>query len=335
MALSYSVEVSIIAVAGVVLIFLESIIFGLIPFKVRAFHSSQLIIDLTTSFAAGLYLALSLAYLLPEAIDIINKTFGPHDYPWDYFLVVWAFVGLLFLEKVILNNPNSFLYKKEMESFEPEEIQDQPAIPNPETSPEQPPVEGQPTANEEHQEGGEGPNSAEPEPRSEARSQSTPEKSELTLFKESIHKKKNYAWLLFSGVAFKSLLVGIAIGVQTKLIRVIHLVIAVVLYKWAEALAISITLKKTNTALNKALWIVLAFSLMPLGGYLLGIMITGLKESSIGIMYALVAGVLFYVASIDILQESFEKKEHVKTKFVCVCLGILFVIIIDIIDLKD
>lgn len=341
MAFASDAEVYIVAALGVVLIFAFALGFGIIPYKVKAFHSSQLLIDLTTSFAAGLYLGFSLAYLLPEAISILLDTYGEHDYPWDYFIVIFAFVMLLFVEKVLLNNPFSFLYKNDLDFLESTSSGNEDDKNSGKSDPKSDEEEAkkhekennEPEPNEPQKEEGEG-ESAPQKPEGPA-SKEKSEKSEVTLFKMKISSRKNYANILLFGICFKGMLVGIALGVQSKLIRVIHLTLAVLLYKWAEALAISVTLKKTNVEWERAIWMILLNASMPAIGFIFGIMITGFKESLIGIFYALLAGVLFYVASIDILQESFEVKNHIIWKFLSVCLGIFFIILMDLIHLRD
>ena len=55
--------------------FLEVVIFGLIPLRVEAFKENKLVLALSDGFSGGLFLAVGLIHLLPEANENFEKYF--------------------------------------------------------------------------------------------------------------------------------------------------------------------------------------------------------------------------------------------------------------------
>lgn len=312
-------EVRSLSLLGLATITIIPFIFGRIPFKTKLFRSSQTVLDITTSFAGGLFLAFSIAYMLPLSLIILEDSLeNIGSYPWPSFIVIGAFLSLLFLEKVILNNPFSFFNKDGL--YETQSHGDHTSIE---------------TASNASQRNEEDDLSTKAKSLVEKPETVTNDRIEVVLnegFIKECSQRKNYANFLFTGLCFKSFLTGLTLGVQDRMVRVVHLSIAIMLYKWAESLSVGVAFQKTNHDWKKARKMLAFFALMPACGYAVGMMITGFQPFFLGILLSVLTGVIFYVATIDILQEAFEIKEYVIWKFFSVVLGIAFVLFLDFLE---
>lgn len=114
-----------------------ALVFGLIPLKVPQFRSNPRILSLSNCFAGGLFIAIGLIHILPEATEALNGDddhekveHGGHDhgsFPWSYLLCLMSFSFVLLIDKIIFNNSDlieeenstnkSFLNKSMHSSF--------------------------------------------------------------------------------------------------------------------------------------------------------------------------------------------------------------------------
>jgi len=83
---------------------------GLLPILIRNFRTNKLFISLSQCFAGGLFLAVGLIHILPEAREKLEgswKLADGHDddrFPLSYFLCLLTFSLILLIDKVLFNN---------------------------------------------------------------------------------------------------------------------------------------------------------------------------------------------------------------------------------------
>lgn len=104
-----------VKVPTMIIMFLEIILFGMLPLKLKAFKENKLVLSMSASFSGGLFLAIGLLHLLPEASENFENYYedqeeedghGGHGdeeehFPWAFFLSVLSFALILFIEKVL------------------------------------------------------------------------------------------------------------------------------------------------------------------------------------------------------------------------------------------
>lgn len=80
---------------------------GLLPIMMRNFHTNRLIISLSQCFAGGLFIAIGLIHILPEAREHLEGSWqkdGEEVFPLSYFICLVTFSGILLIDKVLFNN---------------------------------------------------------------------------------------------------------------------------------------------------------------------------------------------------------------------------------------
>lgn len=109
-------------------IWVITLIFGLLPIKIPTFRSNKLLLSYSNCFAGGLFLAIGLIHILPEArenlegkddhdhhdhdhdhhdhdhLDHDYLTHGDHPFPWSFFICLASFSIILLIDKVLFNS---------------------------------------------------------------------------------------------------------------------------------------------------------------------------------------------------------------------------------------
>lgn len=88
-------------------------VFGMIPLKSQSFTQNPRLASIAWGFAGGLFLAIGVIHILPEANDIFSTYFQQSDQPggsettheqhlpWAFITTVLSFTLILFLEKIM------------------------------------------------------------------------------------------------------------------------------------------------------------------------------------------------------------------------------------------
>lgn len=80
---------------------------GLVPILLKNFHTNKLAISLSQCFAGGLFIAIGLIHVLPEAREHLEDSWKKEDeevFPLSYFICLVTFSMILLIDKVIFNN---------------------------------------------------------------------------------------------------------------------------------------------------------------------------------------------------------------------------------------
>ncbi len=85
------------------------VVFGLIPIKSKKFKENKLLLSLSNCFSGGLFMAIGLIHILPEAREDLEgnkKKFNDEGstFALSNFICLATFSGILLLDKVIFNN---------------------------------------------------------------------------------------------------------------------------------------------------------------------------------------------------------------------------------------
>jgi len=97
----------VIQVIGTLIIFIITLIFGIVPLYFSRLKNSDIIISCVNSFSSGIFLAISFLDLMPEANEIYySKMDGgrSHKYPVCYLIMIVSYSFVLILEKILFNS---------------------------------------------------------------------------------------------------------------------------------------------------------------------------------------------------------------------------------------
>jgi zinc transporter 1/2/3 len=135
-----------------------------------------------------------------------------------------------------------------------------------------------------------------------------------------------YPIVLLLVLSVHSIIVGISLGLEKTLISSVVIFIAVISHKSSAAFALSVSLKNTGFTLRKIAETVAFFSFMTPLGIVLGAVFSRMATSTgatkiEGVFDALAAGTFLYIATLDIIQEVFEKREGRRLNFMLVIAG--------------
>ena len=111
-------EILTIKIWGGVLLFLCMVVFGLLPIFHSQFKTNSRMLSYCNCFCGGLFLAIGLVHILPEAHEMLDESpaksrvlqedaslkCGDDGLQWSYLICLMSFSAILMLDKVIFNN---------------------------------------------------------------------------------------------------------------------------------------------------------------------------------------------------------------------------------------
>jgi zinc transporter 1/2/3 len=111
-------EIITIKILGGILLFICMVVFGLLPIFNKSFKTNSRLLSFCNCFCGGLFLAIGLVHILPEAHDMLDEMpmecklkggedvvgCGEDGLQWSYLICLMSFSAILLLDKVIFNN---------------------------------------------------------------------------------------------------------------------------------------------------------------------------------------------------------------------------------------
>ncbi len=152
----------------------------------------------------------------------------------------------------------------------------------------------------------------------------------LTSDAEDGNSKSNkilYPYVLMLVLSIHSIITGIALGTEGRIVQATVLLIAVLAHKGTASFSLSISLLRSGISQGRMNGLLVCFSLMTPVGIFLGWLsmhfLTGRGEMIFEAVFdALAAGTFLYIALLDILEEEFTaSKFHHTSKFLLVLSG--------------
>jgi solute carrier family 39 (zinc transporter), member 1/2/3 len=244
-------------VVALVTIFLIGLSGGLLSRKLAGTARSEMFFSMGNAFAGGVFLGAGLIHMLPDAQAGFQVLTGNSTYPWFALATAAGFLGILFLEKVLLYG-----------------------------------------------------------------------RQDSALLTKAADRKSFFPLVLLLVLSIHSIIVGIALGTESRISQAAVILIAVLAHKGTASFALGVSLLHAPEAARRRFVpsICLFAAMTPLG-LLMGI---GLKASLHGtsaqafeaIFDALAAGTFLYIALLDILVEEFTETMRVAVKFSLVVAGL-------------
>lgn len=122
-------SILLIKALGALSLIVITILFGILPLKIRSFRQNWLLLSLSNCFSGGLFIAIGLIHILPEAHELLEGSHdhdhdhdfdysnllsskqslghlkhGSHAFPLSYFISLISFSVILLIDKIIFNN---------------------------------------------------------------------------------------------------------------------------------------------------------------------------------------------------------------------------------------
>jgi len=144
-----------------------------------------------------------------------------------------------------------------------------------------------------------------------------------------------YPYVLMIVLSIHSIITGIALGTEARLVQAGVILIAVLAHKGTAAFALGVTMMRGKVPMGRVMRMIALFSFMTPLGILMGIglmkALSGRAESIFEAGFdALAAGSFLYVALLDILQEEFSREHHHFKKFILVLAGLAVMAVVAI-----
>lgn len=110
-----------IKLIAMIVMFALIMITGNIPLRSQSFKSNPKVLALSSAFAGGLFLAVGILHLLPEANEHFEDYYKDKEandgedasdddeehFPWSFFITVCSFALILFIEKIATDHTHS------------------------------------------------------------------------------------------------------------------------------------------------------------------------------------------------------------------------------------
>lgn len=148
-------------------------------------------------------------------------------------------------------------------------------------------------------------------------------------------KASIYPYILILVLSIHSIIAGIALGTESKVVLSIAIFIALISHKGSAAFALGVSLIRADIQKRRIKKILVFFSFAtPIGivlGAVLTAMLTGRTEAIVeGIFDAIAAGTFLYVAIVNILNKEFKQPRDIVLKFIMAIMGLVIMALIAI-----
>jgi zinc transporter 1/2/3 len=143
---------------------------------------------------------------------------------------------------------------------------------------------------------------------------------------KALSESNRFPAVLFTILAIHSIIAGMSLGLESDLLSGVVVLVAIVSHKGSAAFALGVNM--VNADLGKALIrkTVLIFSMMTPIGVVLGSIISFSENNESSIVFeaifdSIAAGTFLYIATLEIIDELFEKSEFKVSKFALIFFG--------------
>eukprot|EP00667_Euglena_gracilis_P012601 EG_transcript_12956 len=284
---------------GLTLIFLSEIIMGTLPMHSPSFRSSKLLMGWANSFAAGVFLAVGIVHLLPEAVEKMDEYYGnlTKELPIAFLMVILGYTVILMLERVMFAGHEA----------------DDVASKDVETSRE-------PT------------NASTTSRLLDAEAAGKRSMSVVSAVEGSGRSSNNSAtYMLLFALTVHGITEGLALGLQTSLSSAWPLWLAIFTHNWAEALCLGVTFASSSVPIFRATVFMTMFSLATPLGIAMGMLLhVVLADVTVAYFMAFSCGTFLYFGATEVVVEEFTTGQTNWVKFGWFCLGIALMVFIKV-----
>src|SRR3990167_2759586 len=281
-------------------VFLLTLAFAVIPYYVKSFKSNKTLIGITNCLAGGIFLAAALLHLIPEAIEMYaNATAHNHDHPEKHdpsephdhdhssfpvipFTIFASFAVILMIDRLLLPGHHGASHSHEEKEHQHGDQYE--------------------SLHHDHEE---------QENLAEGGSHANGHN----------HGSSAAPFILLVAMGVHATFEGLALGLRKEFKSFTGFLMAIVFHKWAEALAMGVSLYKGNVPKNKALLYLGAFSLLTPVGIIGGMIFSDAEPKLKSILLVVSSGTFVYIAIAEIISEEFSGSHKLWHKYLAFWLG--------------
>jgi len=144
---------------------------------------------------------------------------------------------------------------------------------------------------------------------------------------EGPSRRMLYPYILMLILSIHSIITGIALGTEKRIVQALVILIAVLAHKGTAAFALGVSMLRSAMERRRFFPLICFFSFMtPFGvvlGYGFSALLSGTASQAFEAVFdALAAGTFLYIALLDILEEEFGQHKHLWVKFALVLTGL-------------
>lgn len=349
-------------IAGAVVLWLVILFFGLLPLRIKQFKSNRTLLSLSNCFSGGLFLAIGLIHILPEAHSKLEGKYeaqyakeNKEVYPVSYLISLATFSVVLLIHKVVSSSINTQTNRTSATSYNHEEMpiellrnnlityhngQDQAIeLISKKQSVDQP--DGNKTRELENPILGDLGHDNQPQlletknllEEGGGQFENRRRGDIGHAFVYPVHHDHHIvltdgsfrAYVLLVAMSIHSIFAGIAFGISDSGRETFDMFIAMISHKWSEALTVGVSLITSRISSNRSFYMILFFSFITPFGILIGCLLSGMSDTVVGVALAISSGTFIYISCAEIIIEEFSNNQQVFMKFLAYTLGIVFV----------
>ncbi|CAD8085532.1 unnamed protein product [Paramecium primaurelia] len=283
-----------IKVVSMILMFLMIIVVGNIPLRSTAFKGNQLLLELTGAFSGGLFLSVGIIHLLPESMKQFHLNYKSQEiesfeeFPYACLITVLSFALILYIEKIAFIHDHTIdeNHSHQVTVINQQEIFGE--LECPETTKQQ-------------------------IPQISLKEQNEMQINSLT------------PYILQFAIGIHAFFEGLAIGIEQQVPQCLGISLAVICHKWAEGLTLGLSFKKANTKIQSATIMIFIQGIINPLGILIGWLLSNQGYIITGIFQSISAGTFVYIATMEVIQEQFNKKSNSYYKMMMFLSAIAFI----------
>ena len=317
-------------------LFIVVLFFGLLPLHSHSFSANKSLLSVSTCFSGGLFLALGLIHILPEAANLLGQP-SSHAFPWNALIALLSFALVMFLDKAVFaaedeeSEVQHSTFKDNIEKAYCHRFSEQhgEAASRKSIRLLRARLEKAITRRHSlHQADSQGERESIPEERTHRDSLDTDEEIARLISEakdETSSDRSVSAYMLLLAMGLHGIFAGLALGATTDQVQMVTLWLALILHKWSEALTVGVSFVSAGVKHREgSLLIAVLASLGPIGVFL-GMYIATFGPIASGICMSISAGTLIYVATSEIIVEEFHTSVLRYTKFFAFFIGAAFI----------
>ncbi|CAD8111030.1 unnamed protein product [Paramecium primaurelia] len=326
---SNQVVLAITKVGCMITFFMLILIVGSLPIRLKAFKSNKKLLAYMGAFSGGLFLAVGLVHLLPEAAENFEQSFDDDEehFPFAYAISILSFALILFIEKIITDHHHDHGHDDDLHhhgsNSKNTQVQDQNNLF----------VNG----------------SVDAEALLEKKNTEETFKDALNTqlivakkasFVQMVRKSiaqdpKNSIvyqdvntwapYILQIAVGIHAVFEGLSIGIQEEVSLCIGIALVVCCHKWAEGMTLGLAFRKAGVNKTTSTYMIIIQAIMNPIGIGIGWIMADKGPLYTGIFVSISVGTFIYISTMETLTEEFSISQYKWGKYLIFLVAISFV----------
>ncbi|CAK66732.1 unnamed protein product (macronuclear) [Paramecium tetraurelia] len=316
---SNQVVLAITKVGCMITFFMLILIVGSLPIRLKAFKSNKKLLAYMGAFSGGLFLAVGLVHLLPEAAENFEQSFDDDEehFPFAYAISIASFALILFIEKIITDHHHDHGHDEDLHhhgsNSKNTQIQDQNQLF----------VNGSDT-----EETFKDALNTQLIVAKKASFVQMVRKSIAQDPKNSIVYQDVNTWapyILQIAVGIHAVFEGLSIGIQEEVSLCIGIAVVVCCHKWAEGMTLGLAFRKAGVNKTTSTYMIMIQAIMNPVGIGIGWIMADKGPLYTGIFVSISVGTFIYISTMETLTEEFSISQYKWEKYIIFLVAIAFV----------